>query len=52
MFYVVFVPREVWEMTKSTPTTTSQTNDLIRWMQKNDPAARAARFLLQSIFSR
>ena len=35
----------VWEMTKATAT--SQTNDLIGWMRKNNRAARAARFLVQ-----
>ena len=39
-------------MTTSRPTTTSQINDLIRWMRKNYRAARAARFLLQLIISR
>ena len=46
MFYVVFIPREVWEMT----TSTSQINDLILWMRKNYRAARA-RFLVQLIIS-
>ena len=33
-------------MTTATTTTTSQINDLIGWMRKNNPAAHVARFLV------